>query len=460
MYKDKRQPNKCSITLYVTQSLCVVAMFGMILKRLSLGGAVQQPPVVSAKCHEFHRRDAWAKTTLSTHDGVVEWRACCALCREHASGVCNTWTFNVKANVCTLKQAEYYPERPILYANDDYISGSVYHMPTFQFQPNVLTRSVCVHTIMTSGFGNYQRWQSYSAYKSWKRVVDADGRFSIMKGFTRLMHGSPTGDTWYGDAPTKPPNTVVVAPEPGVDHHGFPVGDRAHALWNVSETLDSITPCSHVAVVETDTIFMKPFTRDMLPAPGTASVLHFGYVDLNWPDKRDIVRKFVSNGPLESLPQTGISPSIMHRDDFVRVMRRWHETHRLSEADDEWRNAFGWIRDMASFTIALHNEGVRAFHPLVPYAPLAVQTPADSVLGEATLVHYTWGPIISTDGKELWRWDKRSYLGNNGAWPLPLVPLPPPWKEGMRLQANETVTVELIDLLTRVVTIFNDCIST
>lgn len=58
----------------------------------------------------------------------------------------------------------------------------------------------------------------------------------------------------------------------------------------------------------------------------------------------------------------------------------------------------------------------------------------------------------------LWSFDKRSYGGGQGTpGPVPLSKLaaPPPFKEGMRLQANETVTPSGLALMALLVDVFN-----
>ncbi len=47
---------------------------------------------------------------------------------------------------------------------------------------------------------------------------------------------------------------------------------------------------------------------------------------------------------------------------------------------------------------------------LPPMSKLISQPPADSVLGDAAMFHYTWGTIWSdASGKEVWKFDKRFY---------------------------------------------------
>jgi hypothetical protein len=82
-----------------------------------------------------------------------------------------------------------------------------------------------------------------------------------------------------------------------------------------------------------------------------------------------------------------------------------------------------------------------------------VQPPADVTLGDAIVIHYTWGPIISINGTEVWRFDKRAYEGNSKN--LVKIKSMPPWSDNMRLQAGEVVTRSGYDLMLLEMLLFN-----
>lgn len=65
--------------------------------------------------------------------------------------------------------------------------------------------------------------------------------------------------------------------------------------------------------------------------------------------------------------------------------------------------AFGWVRDMYSYSFAAARSGVRHHTALVPLNTLMAQIPADSTLGEAVILHFTWGLIVSVNGTKVWR---------------------------------------------------------
>ena len=94
-----------------------------------------------------------------------------------------------------------------------------------------------------------------------------------------------------------------------------------------------------------------------------------------------------------------------------------------------------------------------------------VQPPADTRLGEACIMHYTWGSIIKdrTETK-LWEYDKRTYNGgqfNEGPYVLHTIDLPPEWDpmRGFHLQDGAMVTESGLGLIKLLIVSLNDAIS-
>ena len=224
----------------------------------------------------------------------------------------------------------------------------------------------------------------------------------------------------------------------------FPVADRSAALTAWAATPDAQS-CSHIMMVEADYLFVRGIPPWAVPARGHASGFHFGYVAPSY--QPAIAQRFwpASAGPLDAVPQTGNSPQILTREDFGLMMPAWAEMNQRVEDDVDAVREFNWVRDMYAYSFAAAKLGIRHHVPLVPWNPIMVQPPADTVLGQAAILHYTWGPIVSVgEGaakKVLWSFDKRSYQGGEASsGPTKIVKLekPPPWQPGMRLQANET----------------------
>ena len=166
--------------------------------------------------------------------------------------------------------------------------------------------------------------------------------------------------------------------------------------------------------------------------------------------------------PMASVPQSGNAPQVVHVDDLPRLASAWADLVEFGESDPAVKRVFGWVRDMYAFDFAARKVGVTVHYPPVPLNKLMAQPPADADLGAACLMHYTWSPILSdASGKELWKFDKRSFRGGAGSSAhftvLEQVPLPPEWdaRAGFKLQAGEVVTEPGLELMRLMARTFN-----
>jgi hypothetical protein len=296
-------------------------------------------------------------------------------------------------------------------------------------------------------------WQTRVMYATWLAAASAAGPDGVMTVFTRVLHRGSDDELM-----TEVPTQRFAPARPACDTYcDFPVSDRSVALAQWALTPDAAR-CSHIMMVETDYLFVRAVPRHVLPSAGHAVGFHFGYIVPT--SIAGVSRRFFpeAKGSLESVAQTGNAPQLLTAADFRAIMPAWVAMQRRIDADAEAVKEYNWVRDMYGYTFAAAELGIRHHVPLVPFNPLMVQPPADVALGEAALLHYTWGPIVSVAGKVLWQFDKRSYGGGQGApGPVRLVKLdqPPPWREGMRLQANETVTPDGLALMALLVDTFN-----
>lgn len=64
---------------------------------------------------------------------------------------------------------------------------------------------------------------------------------------------------------------------------------------------------------------------------------------------------------------------------------------------------------MYAWCVAVHKNGVQLTHEAPPKSKLLSQPPHDASMGDAAILHYTWGTLYQKDGKEFWRFDKRDW---------------------------------------------------
>ena len=94
--------------------------------------------------------------------------------------------------------------------------------------------------------------------------------------------------------------------------------------------------------------------------------------------------------------------------------------------------------------------------PPVPFQKLVIQPPADISIGQASLMHYTWGSIIKDrDGEVVWEFDKRSYRGSYND--LRRIKTMPDWdpERGFKLQDDQVMQESQFEVLKTMVEIFN-----
>mmetsp|Transcript_4092 Transcript_4092/g.8403 ORF Transcript_4092/g.8403 Transcript_4092/m.8403 type:complete len:140 (-) Transcript_4092:112-531(-) len=63
---------------------------------------------------------------------------------------------------------------------------------------------------------------------------------------------------------------------------------------------------------------------------------------------------------------------------------------------------------------------------------LIAQPPADDMLGNAAMYHYTWGVDLLDPKRnyaKVWQWDKRKFVSGEDSFKIPHIPMPPPVAE-------------------------------
>ena len=172
-------------------------------------------------------------------------------------------------------------------------------------------------------------------------------------------------------------------------------------------------------------------------------------------------------GEAFKLPQTGNAPSCINVEDLRRVAPLWAEFVRRTQTPESVRKALGWLRDMYAYDAAALVAGVEHVVAQVPDTLLMAQPPADESLGEAFILHYTWGPeIYDKNDKKLWMFDKRAYGGGQymkGPYPLNKLEEPPEYDEAVGLQLQtffqpRKLSKSKLELIRMLVKEFNEAV--
>ncbi len=118
----------------------------------------------------------------------------------------------------------------------------------------------------------------------------------------------------------------------------------------------------------------------------------------------------------------------MNTVDLRKIAPLWARFVNETESPESVRKELGWVRDMYAYDLAALATGIEHELSECPESLLMAQPPADSELGNAFILHYTWGSEIYDKNEEfIWKFDKRSYLeGQYGEGPYILQEIPPP----------------------------------
>ena len=106
-----------------------------------------------------------------------------------------------------------------------------------------------------------------------------------------------------------------------------------------------------------------------------------------------------------NLPPTGNAPTCLSVRDLRAVAPLWAEFVARTETPEETRKTLGWLRDMYAWDAAAPSRGEARGGELAGVAAHGA-APADDALGEAFILHYTWGPeIYDGDDTKVWMFD-------------------------------------------------------
>eukprot|EP00958_Prasinococcus_capsulatus_P005240 scaffold508_cov554-Prasinococcus_capsulatus_cf.AAC.20 len=365
-------------------------------------------------------------------------------------------------------------------------------------------------------------WQMRLYYQSYLRVRQEPG--SVLKALTRVLHRS-TPDELMFEVPS------VVIPPLHVEcdaYCWYPVEDRAQvsplevragccrtivvsrelAMFDEQAIVDWLKTedsrrCSHIMLAETDYVFHKSLSSSAIPRqPRTAVGFPFHYIApyvtldrfawlslRKYPRVKAIVERLnllEGEATLDDVPSTGNAPFIISHDDLSEVAPLWAKLMQDTIHDREAVIGLGWLRDMYAFSIALARRKIKVDLTPVPRNLLMTQPPHDDQLGEAAMLHYTWGALVYTvnvrilnlplradrftwqgwvvstfseiyrsvlqGNQKIWEFDKRlAWGGQNAPSPrkMEIIPRPPDFdpKEPLRLQDNMQITRARLNML-------------
>ncbi|GAQ82785.1 hypothetical protein KFL_001240160 [Klebsormidium nitens] len=263
------------------------------------------------------------------------------------------------------------------------------------------TEGGSIHVIVTSNGSPYLNWQTRIMYHSFKKVASTPG--SAMHHFTRVLHRS-SDDVLMGEIPT-----VRVEPlDPSCDVWcEYPVASRPSAILQWLESGDP--KGDWVLMAETDHLFVKPFA---VPASGRNVGFPFSYMAPQAGELRSYMKRLYdcADCSVSDIPPTGNAPLLMKIEDMRKVIPLWVDVTAQIEEDEDAKKKLGWVREMYAFSIAVAKAKVDLDLPKNPRG-IMVQPPEDEVLGEARIIHYTWGNFIKDErGNDVWSWDKRDFV--------------------------------------------------
>lgn len=275
---------------------------------------------------------------------------------------------------------------------------------------NQVRKKRMFHTVVTASAGPYSKWQCRVMYFWYKKYAAMEG--SEMGGFTRVLH-SGVEDNLMEEIPT-----WIAQPLPEGMDKGYVVLNRPWAFvqWVQQAKIEE----EYVLMAEPDHIFVKPLPNlatEFMPAA-------FPFFYITPKEFEAILRRWVPDGPITDIDPIGNSPVIIKKSELLKIAPTWHNVSLEMKGDDRVDKAFGWVLEMYAYATAARMNGVQ--HIL--RKDFMIQPPWDVVIGDAFIIHYTYGCDYTLKGEHMpgkfgeWRFDKRTWSG--GAPPRNLT-LPP-----------------------------------
>lgn len=172
-------------------------------------------------------------------------------------------------------------------------------------------------------------------------------------------------------------------------------------------------------MLEPDHILLKPVALGAL-AKGRPLAFKFSYVNFGEHAEALAPHLETAGCAAADVARTGNSPSLMHRDDLAAVAPGWRDFSLALHEDPAVRAAVGWVGEMYGFSLACC--AARLWLTLQTQE-LMVHPPFDVELGQASIIHYTYGTELLANGsvadpakvakeQRVWAFDKRYFERN------------------------------------------------
>ncbi|OEL19062.1 hypothetical protein BAE44_0019918 [Dichanthelium oligosanthes] len=274
------------------------------------------------------------------------------------------------------------------------------------------------HTAVTASGSVYNTWQCRVMYHWFKQASRAPGG-AEMGGFTRILHsGKP--DEFVDEIPTFVADPLAEGDQFILTSQGYIVLNRPWAFVQWLQKADIKE--EYILMAEPDHIIVKPIPN--LSKDGRAAAFPFFYIE---PEKNEkVLRKFFpeDKGPITQIDPIGNSPVIIEKESLARIAPTWMNVSIAMKKDPETDKTFGWVLEMYGYAVssALHGVGN------ILRKDFMIQPPWDLEVGDAFIIHYTYGCDYDKEGKltyakvGAWRFDKRQYMVKPPPRNLPLPP--------------------------------------
>ncbi|KAG1662465.1 hypothetical protein FOA52_009673 [Chlamydomonas sp. UWO 241] len=325
-----------------------------------------------------------------------------------------------------------------------------------------------IHCILPSDGGAYQNLQSRILYASYNLVRQMPGG-EKMTGFTRILHRT-VPDLLMEEIPTY---QVWDIWHTECDHGcSFPVVNRPQAVMQFMRAAGkdpSLLKGAWLLMIEADYVFMQP-----VRPPGNAhdpsasgEQYLFDYIMPQHPDAAPHIQKLYGPGnDINEVPASGPAPVILRHEEWLVIGTDYERLSTEMESDAAIVKQLAWVREMYTWdvAIAMHPEiKIRTLKP--PNSTLMCQPPFDIALNNASFTHYTWGALYyeglqSQGGKNIYKWDKREFMGVEQVLKPTNVPMPPEFREGLSLTFDQLLTRERHELVVAELTQLNKAIDT